>query len=344
MNRLAPIFLRKIIFSLCFKARSKNCPTKLLLGNGLTDEKCIKTLKSADSMKNELEIAIIGLDTSHAPAFTRMLNDPGDPCCLPGGRVVKAWPGGSPDFELSWSRVDQFTEEVRQQGATICNTIEEAVEGCDAVLLESADGRVHLEQFKKLVPFGKPVFIDKPLACSLAEAEEIARLSAKHDIPAMSSSSLRFLQGLPETVAKHRDRITGVELHGPLSFQKTQPGYFWYGMHAMEMLFAILGPDFQSLEVHCSEQADQIETRWPGGITGRMELIRGEAPFGGTLVCGSQRISLPSSDTVTEPFYQSLLKEVLHFFRNPQSGIPLSETLKLTAFVEKANALRLKRI
>lgn len=295
-------------------------------------------------MKNELELAIIGLDTSHASVFTRMLNNPSDPHRLPGARVAKAWPGGSPDFELSWSRVGQFTEEVRQQGATICNTIEEAAQGCDAILLESADGRVHLEQFKKLVPFGKPVFIDKPLACSLAEAEEIARLAAKHDVPVMSSSSLRFLQGLPETVAKHRDQITGVELHGPLSFQKTQPGYFWYGMHTMEMMFAILGPEFQSLEVHCSSEADRIEARWPGGITGRMDLIRGKTVFGGTLVCGSQRIPLPSSDAVEEPFYRSLLKEVLHFFRNPRSGLPFSEALKLAAFVEKANELRLKQI
>ena len=295
-------------------------------------------------MKNELKIAIIGLDTSHAPAFTRMLNDPADPHGLPGARVAKAWPGGSPDFELSWSRVDQFTEEVQRQGVAICNTIEEAVENCDAVLLESADGRVHLEQFKRLIPFNLPVFIDKPLTCSLPEAEELARLATEHKVPVMSSSSLRFLQGLPETVAKHRNQITGVELRGPLSFQKTQPGYFWYGMHTIEMLFAVLGPGFQSLEVHCSEQADRIEAHWPGGITGRMELIRGKAPFDGTLVCGSQRIPLPSSDTAKEPFYRSLLKEVLHFFHNPQSGVPLSETLKLIAFVEKTNELRVKQV
>ena len=289
------------------------------------------------------KLALIGLDTSHAPAFTRMLNDPADPHYLPGGEVVKAWPGGSPDFELSWSRVGQFTDEVRRQGVEICNTIEEAAEGCDAILLESADGRVHLEQFRKLVPFGKPVFIDKPLACSLAGAEEIARLAAEHGIPVMSSSSLRYLQGLPEIVTKHRGQVTGVELRGPLSFQKTQTGYFWYGMHTIEMMFAILGPDFQSLELRCAGDADRIAATWPGGIEGKMELVKDKVPFSGTLICGDRRIHLPSSDAVEEPFYRSLLKEVLHFFQTLEPAVPFTETLKLIAFIEEANKLRQKQ-
>lgn len=256
---------------------------------------------------------------------------------------MKAWPGGSPDFELSWSRVDQITEEVRQQGVTICNTIEEAVKDCDAILLESADGRVHLEQFKKLIPFGVPVFIDKPYTCSLPDAEEITRMALEHDILIMSTSSLRFLQGLPEIVEKYRDQITGVELRGPLAFQETQPGYFWYGMHTIEMLFAILGPNFQSLDVNCSEPADQIEARWPNSVTARLELIKGVKTFSGTLICGSERILLPSSETVKEPFYRSLLKEVLSFFHSQETTVPLSETLKLIAFIEKANKLRLEK-
>jgi len=40
-------------------------------------------------------------------------------------------------------------------------------------MLESADGRVHPEQFRRIAPYGKPVFIDKPLAVSVRDAEEI---------------------------------------------------------------------------------------------------------------------------------------------------------------------------
>lgn len=292
-------------------------------------------------MINDLQIAIIGLDTSHAPAFTRMLNNPADPCHLPGGRVIKAWAGGSADFELSRSRVKQFTEDVQRHGVAICETIEEAASGCDAILLESADGRVHLGQFKKLIPFGVPVFIDKPLACSYAEAETLARLATEHHIPVMSSSSLRFLQGLPEITEKYRNQITNIELCGPLSFQETQAGYFWYGIHTIEMLFSILGPDFQSLTVACSESMDDIQTLWAGNVTARLKLFNGDVPFSGILTCNERHIALPSSDTVNKPFYYSLLKEILNFFRSHSPAVPLTETLKLIAFIEKANALRL---
>ena len=294
-------------------------------------------------MKSELKITLIGLDTSHATAFTRMLNDPSDPRHLPGGRVVKAWPGGSPDFALSWSRVDQFTEIVRKQGVVICNTIEEAAQDSDAILLESADGRTHLEQFKKLIPFGIPVFIDKPLTCSLAEAEELAHLAKENNIPIMSTSSLRFLQGLPEIIAAHQGQITGVELNGPLFFEKTQPGYFWYGLHTFEMLFAILGTDFQDLNISCSNEADRVRARDKKGTFFKLELIKDNVPFNGTLICGDQRIPLPSSDTVTEPFYRSLLKEVLLFFQTGTPAVGLAETLKLIHFVETANKMRLEK-
>lgn len=293
-------------------------------------------------MKTEIKIAMVGLDTSHAPAFTRMLNDPSDPHYLPGGRVVNAWPGGSPDFELSHSRVDQFTEEVRQQGVTICESIEEAAQGCDAILLESADGRGHLEQFKKLIPFGIPVFIDKPLTCSLPEAEELARLATEHTIPVMSSSSLRFLQGLRKTAAECKNRITELELRGPLAFQETQTGYFWYGMHTIEMMFAVLGPELRLQKVKCTEQADRISACRPDNVTARLELGKGIKTFSGTLICGSERIALPSSDTVEEPIYRSLMKEVLPFFQTGTPAVGLTETLKLMDFVETANKLRLE--
>ena len=129
-----------------------------------------------------LKIGIVGLDTSHAPAFARLLNDAKNEFHVPGCQVVKAFPGGSKAFSMSMSRVGQFTEDLRSLGVEIVDSIE-ALAGLDAYFLESVDGNQHLEQFKILAEFGKPVFIDKPLACNYDDARAIAAYAREKQIP-----------------------------------------------------------------------------------------------------------------------------------------------------------------
>src|SRR5688572_18420012 len=94
----------------------------------------------------DLRIGIIGTDTSHVPAFTKLLNDPTAKDHIPGARVVAAFKGGSPDVESSHTRVDKFAEEIRTKyGVEIVPTIEELVKKVDAVFIESVDGRTHLK-------------------------------------------------------------------------------------------------------------------------------------------------------------------------------------------------------
>src|SRR5580704_4713713 len=60
-----------------------------------------------------IRLGLVGLDTSHASAFTSILHNPSDPFHIPGARVVAAFPGGSPDMPISISRVGGFTTELR---------------------------------------------------------------------------------------------------------------------------------------------------------------------------------------------------------------------------------------
>ncbi|NOY08112.1 MAG: hypothetical protein GXP33_04640 [Spirochaetes bacterium] len=63
---------------------------------------------------------------------------------------------------------------------------------------ENVDGRQHLEQFEKMSPFGKPVFIDKPFATSIEDAKRIVKLSEKFNTPFYSCSSIRYVRGINE--------------------------------------------------------------------------------------------------------------------------------------------------
>ncbi|WP_202916168.1 hypothetical protein [Paenibacillus mesophilus] len=87
------------------------------------------------------------MDTSHVSAFTQLLNDSTHTYHVSGGKVVVAYPGGSPDFELSISRVQGYTDKLRDEhGGQIVDSVEAVTELSDAILLESVDGRVHLER------------------------------------------------------------------------------------------------------------------------------------------------------------------------------------------------------
>ena len=146
---------------------------------------------SAQSADNAavIKVGIIGLDTSHVTAFTKLLNDPQASGDLAGVRVVAAYPGGSPDIPASKNRLAGFTEGVQKMGVEIVDSIDALLTKVDVVLLESVDGRPHLEQATPVLKAGKPLFIDKPVAGSLADAIEIFRLAEQHKVPCFSSSS-----------------------------------------------------------------------------------------------------------------------------------------------------------
>jgi predicted dehydrogenase len=294
-------------------------------------------------MSNALKIGIIGLDTSHVTAFTQLLNDSAHAYHVPGGKVVVAFPGGSPDFELSISRVQGFTDKLRdEQGVQIVDSVEAVAELSDAILLESVDGRVHLEQFAKIAPFGKPVFIDKPLAVTSEDAKQIAALAAKHGIAVMSTSALRYAEGLTEVLANaEKGAIIGVDAYGPMAIQPTQPGYYWYGIHTVEMVFAVLGKDCVDVTVTTNDDHDVIVGRWADG---RIATVRGNRKgnnqFGATVhrEKGSQFVDVYAH---AKPYYASLLERIVPLFKGEGAAIDFTETIAVIRFIEAANESRL---
>lgn len=293
-------------------------------------------------MEPLLNIGLIGLDTSHVLHFSKLLNDKSHEYHVPGGRVTAAFPGGSPDFELSHTRVEGYTAQLRDElGVRIVASPEEAAEACDAIMLESVDGRVHLEQFRAIAPLGKPVFIDKPLTVRSDEAQEIAALAKQYGIPVMSSSALRFAEGMKEAQSKQElGDIIGADCFGPMAIQPTQPGYFWYGIHSIEMLFALLGGGCAELTARANDDHDLITAVWQDGRIGTVRGNRkGNNKFGGTVhrQKASHFIDVYANP---KPYYASLLESVIRLFQTGKPGVALEETLEIIRFIEAANESR----
>ena len=288
---------------------------------------------------DELKVGMIGLDTSHCPAFTKLLNDRDTPHHVPGARVVAAFPGGSKAFSKSWERVDKFTEQMRDElGVEIKDSIEAVVEGVDAVLLESCDGRQHLEQFRAIAPFGVPTFIDKPMATSAADVKAIIELSEKHDAPIFSSSSVRYTRGIAEL--GEGTEVLGCEAFGPAPILDDFPGLFWYGIHAAEALFAKMGRGCRHVVTHKTDLADVVTGTWEDGRIGTLYGFRfKKGPgFGCTVFVpgGAQH----STGLDKPPAYALLAEQYVKFFQTRQSPVDPAETLEIIAFLEAANESR----
>ena len=286
----------------------------------------------------DISIGIVGLDTSHCKAFTEILNNPQNPYYVPGGRVTCAYPGGTEVFSLSRDRVKGYTNDLKNDyGLEMVASIEQLISQVDAVLLESVDGRQHLEQFRSLAA-GKPVYIDKPLACSSKDAEEIVRIAKESNTQLMSCSSLRYATGILN-LADAGEPVTSCEAFGPAPLLDDYPGLFWYGIHSAEVLFSFMGAGCKHVQLLEKPEMDIIVGDWEDGRTGIVRGTRLETRDFGCVVHTSAGTGMGIAQS-SPPYYAVMLKEVMRFFQTGESPIPVSETMEIIAFLESAEISR----
>jgi len=289
----------------------------------------------------ELRLGFVGLDTSHVEGLAALLNDTANPEHVPGARVVAGFPGGSPDFPLSINRVADFTAKLRDRyGLEILGSPLEVATAVDAVLHTTVDGGLHLAQFSEMAPLRKPVFIDKPLATTWADAQAIAATARIHHTPVFSSSSLRFAGAFRAALADDpAGRVIGGDFFGPLQLQPTQPGFFWYGIHCAEALYATLGPGCERVRVASTPDHDVAVGVWRDG---RIGVIRGNRS-GNTVFCGAihrERGSQWFDASTGRRGIVGLTEAIVAFFRGGPPPVPLDETLEIIRFLEAANESR----
>ncbi len=285
------------------------------------------------SQDKVIRVGIIGLDTSHSVAFTKLLNGekPGE--VLAGCRIVAAYPKGSPDIKSSTERVPGYTEEVQKLGVEIVDSIETLVGMVDCVLLETNDGRPHLEQVLPVLRAKKPVFVDKPIAGSLTDAVAIFEAARHYEVPLFSSSSLRWIEGGHEIRGGSLGTVMGADVYGPCALEATHPDLFWYGIHGVEALFTVMGTGCQSVSRTSTPDFDVAVGTWDGGRIGTFRGIRkGQGGYGGIVFGEKGKRTLERYGG-----YGPLVEAIAHFFKTGEAPVAEPETLEIYAFMEAAD-------
>jgi predicted dehydrogenase len=283
-----------------------------------------------DWATRDLRAGIIGTDTSHVPAFTELLNKTRPEWRV---KVVAAYKGGSPDLPVSADRVEKFAAAIRDRhGVEIVGGIDELLGKVDVVLLESVDGRPHLAQATPVLKAGKRVFIDKPLAAGLADARAIAELSGKTGTPFFSASSYRFHPDVPKLRAA-AGKATRVQASSPFNKLAHHPDLYFYGVHGVEALYAVMGRGCVAVSRKADAAADVTTGRWQDGRVGVYHgtLGKGEAPpllrvFGEGGV----------KDAEGPGGYEGLVRAVAEFFHTGRPPVDPAETLEVFEFMTAA--------
>ncbi len=310
-------------------------PLLIVILFGLTTAPIAEAGKPGVNKKTVLRAGIIGLDTSHVIAFTKVLNDKNAKGPLAHVRVVAGYPGGSKDIPSSANRVDRFTKQLKDMGIQIVDSIPELLKRVDVVLLESVDGRPHLKQVIPVFKSGKPVFIDKPLAGSLADAIAIQRLAKKYKAKWFTSSSLRFSPGILAYRKKHPKlgKITGASAWSPCPIEKTHPDLFWYGVHGVETLYTIMGKGCISVTRINQPGVDLVVGTWSDGRIGTFRGIRSGKAGYGAMVFGQKGFERSGG----YGGYKPLVTEIAKFFLTGNSPVDNDESIELFAFMEAAD-------
>lgn len=289
-----------------------------------------------ESSAQNLKIGIIGLDTSHAEQFTMRLNDPAHPNHVPGGRIVAAYASYSKDLEESASRVEGFTATVRDKyGVAILDSIEAVCAEVDAIMLLSLDGRPHIEQIKPILAAGKRVFVDKPVAASLKEAIEIYKMADQVNVPIFSASSLRWYPGVVEVAAAAATPPDAVLSYGPAPILPFHPDLFFYGIHATEALFTVMGEGCQSVTRTSTPASSVVVGVWRDGRSGTLHAMH-QLPQGST----DYKVIRFDGDLVTaqksQGDYTPMLREIIQFFQTSTPPVSAQQTLEIYGFMEAA--------
>ncbi|MDH4294790.1 MAG: Gfo/Idh/MocA family oxidoreductase [Cyclobacteriaceae bacterium] len=232
--------------------------------SGLAINNALATEMSA----KEIQIGLIGLDTSHSPAYTKFINDPKNPA-MQGFKVAFAYPYGSTKIESSASRIPQYTQEIKALGVQVVDTLNALVEASDVVMLMTNDGNLHLEQILPVLKARKNVYVDKPVAAHLGDVIKIYDAVKQAGVSMFSSSPLRYIDGAQQV--RYHDAVGSVIGADAYSPQKTEPSHtdlYWYGIHGVEILFTMMGPGCAFVKRTTEKEQDIVVGKWTDGRIG----------------------------------------------------------------------------
>lgn len=210
-------------------------------------------------------------------------------------------------------------------GTIRCNTIEELCEKSDVIIvLAPSNPEKHLEYAKKVLPYGKPTYIDKPFSDSTESAKEIFDIAKQYNTPFFSTSALRYATELDE-----------VETCSAITTLGSGSNLEEYIIHQVEMVVKKLGLGAVAIKAQEIGKCQYSFTiKYNDGRMAGMNFVKGGAPFVVTMS--------PNDDidavykVIGSDFFILLIKDIIKFFETKTPSFDTNETLEVNKILVAA--------
>jgi len=218
-------------------------------------------------------IGIVGSQNSHSDAYASLINLEG------AGKTTY----GEIRVTHLWGEEAKRSAEVAAKCKipTIVDKVEEMIGQVDGVICVRRHGGKHLEDAMPFLKAGIPVYVDKPLACSVADARAMIAAAKASHVGFSSFSTLRFA---PETTAyidalrKDAGALSAGTSTGHCEPDSEYGGIFFYGIHAVELASAVFGYGCESVLAQRHGPNVTAICTYPNNLSVTLQLL-GEAKY-----------------------------------------------------------------
>jgi len=188
-----------------------------------------------------LRLGIYGTENSHAIQACDCFNVRKT---IPAVQVAVLCPG--PGDTLAHCR------EIAKNGMvpTVVEKFEQMLEMVDAVIIMNRHGKYHTAPARLALSRHIATFVDKPLTCSVSEAQELIDLAHLTGTWLSSWSTLWHTSSFKTFVENARRELGPLQIGaaaGPCDLDSEYGGIFFYGVHTVEMALQGFGYDVKTL-------------------------------------------------------------------------------------------------
>ncbi len=182
---------------------------------------------------------------------------------------------------------------------------------CDAfVIFAPDDPEIHPALCRLVFPFGKPTFVDKTFALSVAAAKNMLNLAEKHETRMYTTSSLRYAEEVREQIGCKEVLVKGNYVH-----MKD------YLVHTGEMVVTALGTGIESMVAHVNGEDYKFDVTYTNGKCATVIMT----PEYGFEINGK---------TVESDFFGGQISDMIRFFNGMDSPVTKEDILDVARFVE----------